>query len=259
MRIALGVEYDGASFYGWQHQDGVRTVQDCVEQAISNVADHPVKVTCAGRTDTGVHALNQVIHFDSEVIREDRSWVYGTNANLPQDVAIVWARQVDDEFNARFSAIRRRYRYVIFNRQIRPTFLAKRVCWDYRALDIQLMRQAAEYLTGEHNFNSYRAQACQANNPIRTLYGLNIQKIDDLVIIDVEANAFLQHMIRNIAGVLMTIGAGEKRPVWAKDVLDARDRTAGGVTASPNGLYFIDVKYPETFDLPRLSETRMVW
>lgn len=259
MRIALGIEYDGSRFCGWQHQEGVRTVQDCVEQAISAVADHSVKVTCAGRTDTGVHALQQVIHFDSEVIRKDKSWVFGSNTNLPGDVAVIWARSVADDFNARFSAIRRRYRYVIFNRQIRPTFLAKRVCWDYRSLDVQLMRQAAQTLLGEHNFNSYRAQACQAKSPIRTLYELRIQKKEDLVIIDVEANAFLQHMIRNIAGVLMAIGAGEKQVDWAKQVLDAEDRTAGGITASPNGLYFTDVIYPETFDLPRLSETRMVW
>ncbi len=259
MRIALGVEYDGSRFCGWQHQEGVPTVQDSVELAISAVADHCVKVTCAGRTDTGVHALQQVIHFDSDVIREDKSWVFGSNTNLPGDIAIVWARRVADEFNARFSAVRRRYRYVIFNRQIRPTFLAKRVCWDYRPLDVQRMTQAAAYLLGEHNFSSYRAQACQAKSPVRTLYELQIQKKDDLVIIDVEANAFLQHMIRNIAGVLMAIGAGEKQPCWAKEVLDAKDRTAGGITASPNGLYFIDVKYPKIYDLPRLSDTRMVW
>jgi tRNA pseudouridine38-40 synthase len=259
MRIALGVEYDGSGFCGWQFQEGVRTVQDCVEQAISKVSTHPVRVFCAGRTDTGVHALCQVIHFDTGVERPDRSWVLGTNTNLPADVTILWAKHVDDEFHARFSAIRRRYRYVIFNRSVRPTFLSTRVCWDYRPLDVDRMKQAAVHLLGEHDFDSYRARACQAKSPVKTIYALDIQRQDDLVIIDVEANAFLHHMIRNFAGVLMAIGAGEKPVDWSKEVLDAHDRTAGGVTASPNGLYFTEVIYPETFDLPRLSETRMVW
>jgi len=259
MRIALGVEYDGSGFCGWQFQEGVRTVQDCVEQGISNVADHPVRVVCAGRTDTGVHALCQVIHFDTEVERTDRSWVFGVTANIPADVTILWAKHVNDEFHARFSAVRRRYRYVILNRAVRPTFLSARVCWDYRPLDVDRMKQAAAHLRGEHNFDSYRARACQAKSPVKTIYTLDIQRQDDLIIIDVEANAFLHHMIRNIAGVLMAIGAGEKPVDWAQEVLEARDRTAGGVTASPNGLYFTDVTYPEIFDLPHRSETRMVW
>lgn len=259
IRVAMGVEYDGSAFCGWQIQDGVRTVQECVEKAIAVVADQSVRVHCAGRTDTGVHALNQVIHFETDTVRDPYSWIRGTNANLPNDIAILWAKPVNDEFHARFSAIRRRYRYVIFNRSVRPTFLDKRVSWDYRPLDIQKMRQASTVLIGEHNFNSYRAQACQAKSPVRTVYALDIQRHDDMVLIDIEANGFLHHMVRNIAGVLMTIGAGEMSIEWAQQVLDAQDRTAGGKTAAPYGLYFVDVKYPEIFDLPKLSETQLVW
>ena len=258
-RIAMGVEYDGSAFYGWQMQDSVRTVQQCVETAIAKVADHPVRIHCAGRTDTGVHALNQVIHFETDTLREANSWVRGTNANLPKDVAIVWVRTVSDEFHARFSAVRRRYRYVIFNRSIRPTFLYNRVSWDYRPLDIKKMQQAAAVLVGEHNFNSFRAQACQAKSPVRTIYELNIKRKDDMILIDLEANGFLHHMVRNIAGVLMTIGAGEMSIEWAQQVLDAQDRTAGGKTAPPYGLYFVDVIYPEIFDLPTCSATQLVW
>lgn len=258
-RIAMGVEYDGAAFCGWQYQEGVRTVQDVVEKAVSIVADHSIRVSCAGRTDTGVHALNQVIHFDTPVSREPKSWVFGSNANLPNDVAVLWARPVSSEFHARFSAVRRRYRFVIFNRQVRPTFLSTRVCWDYRPLDIVKMQQASRCLLGEHDFNSYRAQACQGKSPVRTIHALEISRQQDIILIDVEANGFLHHMIRNIAGVLMTIGAGEKPVDWAQEVLEARDRKAGGVTAAPYGLYFVDVKYPEIFDLPRLSDSRMVW
>jgi len=259
MRIALGVEYDGAPFCGWQIQKGVLTVQECVERALSAVANHEIRVACAGRTDTGVHACGQVIHFDSNAQRQTKAWVMGANANLPKGISVLWARQVNDQFHARFSALRRSYRYVIYNRSVRPTFLAQRVSWCYRPLDEARMAEAAQYLVGEHDFSSYRTLACQAKHPVRTLYRLEVSRQDQWVFLDVEANGFLHHMVRNIAGVLMTIGAGEKQPVWAQEVLQARDRTLGGVTASPDGLYFHSVAYSPDFDLPTISPPFLVW
>lgn len=259
MRIALGIEYDGSAFSGWQLQDDARTVQGCVEAALSKVADHPVRVTCAGRTDAGVHGIGQVVHFDSEAARSMRSWMFGANANLPKQISVTWAQQVAGDFHARFSAMRRRYRYVILTRPVRPTFLAGRVSWDYRPLDVRRMAEAGAYLLGEHDFSSYRALACQAKSPVRTVYRLDVTRQGELIFIDIEANAFLHHMVRNIAGVLMAVGAGEREPVWAREVLEMRDRTLGGVTAPPYGLYLMEVGYPEQFDIPRLSQTSMVW
>lgn len=259
MRIALGIEYDGSAFSGWQLQDDARTVQGCVEDALSKVADHPVRVTCAGRTDAGVHGIGQVVHFDSEAARSMRSWMFGANANLPKQISVTWAQQVADDFHARFSAMRRRYRYVILTRPVRPTFLAGRVSWDYRPLDGQRMAEAGAYLIGEHDFSSYRALACQAKSPVRTVHRLDVTRQNDLIFIDIEANAFLHHMVRNIAGVLMAVGAGEREPVWAREVLEMRDRTLGGVTAPPHGLYLMEVGYPEQFGIPRLSQASMVW
>lgn len=251
MRIALGVEYDGTRFYGWQIQPGTRTVQECIEQALSKVANHPVRVITAGRTDTGVHALGQVIHFDTEAVRENHSWVFGANANLPDDCGLTWARPVVDDFSARFSATARHYRYVIFNRAVRPGAFGTKVSWCYRPLTVEWMQAAAHHLVGEHDFSSYRALSCQAKQPVRTVHRLEVVRQGERVVIDIVANAFLQHMVRNIAGVLMTIGAGERPPEWAREVLDARDRTLGGVTATPHGLTLMAVDYPARFDLPR--------
>ena len=260
MRIALGIEYDGSEFAGWQLQEaGVRTVQGAVEQALSRVADHPLRVICAGRTDTGVHATAQVVHFDTPAERGMRSWIYGANANLPKTVSVQWARVVSEDFHARFSAVRRRYRYVILNREIRPAFLAARVAWEYRPLDEALMLMAARDLEGTHDFSAYRAVACQAKSPVRTLYELAVHRDRDLIILDLEANAFLHHMVRNIAGVLMDIGAGKRQPGWAREVLESRDRTVGGITAQPHGLYLTGVVYPAHFDLPPLSPSGVVW
>jgi tRNA pseudouridine38-40 synthase len=259
MRIAMGVEYDGRQFCGWQIQDGVASVQAELEAGLSTVANEAVAVICAGRTDTGVHALGQVVHFDIAAERSMRSWVLGTNANIPKSVAVQWAQPVGEAFHARFSALGRRYRYVIFNRWVRPTFAAGRVSWERRPLDETRMASAARHLLGDHDFSSYRAVACQAHSPRREVTRLEVTRHDDLVIIDIEANAFLHHMVRNIAGVLITIGAGEQDTDWSKTVLEARDRTAGGVTAPPHGLYLMDVTYPPEFDLPRLSNTRLVW
>jgi len=259
-RIALGVEYDGHGFCGWQLQkEGQRTVQGAVEEALSSVADKPVRVICAGRTDTGVHGAEQVVHFDTDVVRSNRSWVFGANSNLPKDVCILWATPISSEFHARFSARKRRYRYVIFNRHVRPTYLAHRTTWEYRPLDAACMQEAANYLVGEHDFDSYRAIGCQAKSPVRTVNYVNVSRHGEFVLIDIEANAFLHHMVRNIAGVLMDIGAGKEEPVWAKQILEEKDRTKGGVTAPPYGLYLTGVTYEDEFDLPQLAESSIVW
>lgn len=258
-RIALGIEYDGSRYCGWQYQDHSPSVQEKVEQALAFVANHEVRVSCAGRTDTGVHALGQVVHFDTDAVRSDHAWVLGGNANLPEDITVLWAKQMPANFHARFSAVRRLYRYVIFNRPMRPAILAKRVSWEYRPLQIERMREATQYLIGEHDFSSYRALACQAKSPVRTLHRLDISRHCDMVILELEANGFLHHMVRNIAGVLMKIGAGEADPAWAREVLEQRDRTQGGVTASPHGLYFVTAYYPDQYSIPALLPPAGVW
>ncbi|MDM8567303.1 tRNA pseudouridine(38-40) synthase TruA [Candidatus Halobeggiatoa sp. HSG11] len=250
MRIALGIEYVGDNFFGWQVQPQLRTVQGCVELALSKVADHPVRVFCAGRTDTGVHALGQVVHADVQVQRSMDSWLLGTNSCLPRDISILWVKLVDENFHARFSAQARYYRYIIFNRPVRPAILHKKVTWEYRALNVQSMQMASKYLIGTHDFSSYRAVACQAKSPIRTILSLNIERVDEKVIIDIAANGFLHHMVRNIAGVLIAIGHGKREIKWANTVLQARDRRVGGITAPADGLYFVKVDYPQQYMLP---------
>lgn len=259
MRIAAVLEYDGSAFSGWQHQTDVRSVQQCVEAALSTVADERIEVTVAGRTDAGVHALAQVIHFDTTATRSDYSWLRGANSNLPADAALLWAGTISPEFHARYSATGRHYDYVILNSPIRPVHLRQRVTWDYRPLDIERMRIGAAHLIGMHDFTSFRATECQARSPVRELRALHIERRGELVRIHVYANAFLHHMVRNIAGVLMQIGAGEHEPAWAKEVLDACDRKRGGVTASPDGLYLSHVEYPSQFLLPRLARDMGLW
>jgi tRNA pseudouridine38-40 synthase len=255
----MGVEYNGEKYCGWQLQDHSPSVQAEIEKAVGKVANHPVRVFCAGRTDTGVHGIGQVIHFDTDAERTPHSWVYGSNANLPKDIAVLWAQVVSDEFHARYSALRRRYRYVILNRRIRPAILSSKVSWEYRHLDEARMLAAAAPLLGEHDFSSYRAVACQAKSPVRHLYRLDVVRRGDLITLDLEANGFLHHMVRNIAGVLMTIGAGEAEPSWSREVLDKRDRTCGGITAPAEGLYFMGVEYPSSFDIPVLLSPVLVW
>ncbi|MCG6870837.1 MAG: tRNA pseudouridine(38-40) synthase TruA [Gammaproteobacteria bacterium] len=250
MRVALGVEYDGAAFSGWQSQVGTRTVQDCLEQALAQVADHPLRVVTAGRTDAGVHACAQVVHFDTQAQRPRQAWVRGTATHLPADVSPLWAREVAPDFHARFSALARTYRYVIFNRKQRPTFLRGRVSWEHRPLDAERMRNAALCLLGEQDFSAFRAAGCQAKTAIRTIERIHVWREDRFVFIEVQANAFLQHMVRNIAGVLMQVGSGEAAPGWVAEVLATRDRTRGGVTATPQGLYLLGVRYPPQFGLP---------
>jgi tRNA pseudouridine38-40 synthase len=259
MRIAAILEYDGSGFNGWQRQTQVRSVQQCIEEALSKIADEPVQVTVAGRTDAGVHASAQVIHFDTSATRSEYSWVRGANSQLPGDVALLWAGVVDAGFHARFSATGRHYRYVILNRAVRPTYLARRVTHEFRPLDVERMRAATGYLIGTHDFSSFRAIQCQARSPVRELRSLAVERHDEFVVMRVYANAFLQHMVRNIAGVLMDIGSGEREPGWARQVLEARDRTQGGVTAPPDGLYLTAVEYPAPFNIPASTGTDSTW
>lgn len=250
MKIAMGVEYDGSQFHGWQIQEGTRTVQEELEKGLSKVADHPVRVHCAGRTDTGVHGLGQVVHFDTEAERPMRSWVLGGNVNMARDVSINWAQPVPEDFHARFSARARSYRYIIANRHTRSAIHRYHATWFHKPLDEARMQQGADHLLGEHDFTSFRAVACQAHSPVRTLYHLTVSREGDYLYIDVRANAFLHHMVRNIAGVLMTVGCGEAEPDWVGEVLEHRDRTQGGITARPEGLYLVKVEYAD-FDLPK--------
>ena len=250
MRIVCGIEYDGTGFCGWQTQRGVRTVQETVEAAISKVANHPVRIVCAGRTDAGVHASAQVIHFDSGARRSMRSWVLGSNVNLSHDVAVQWATPVSADFHARYSATARHYRYRILDRWVRSPLHHCRATWCHKPLQVEPMAAAATYLVGEHDFSAFRAQACQAKSPVRTIRRLDVVRSGETITIDVVANGFLQHMVRNIAGVLMAIGAGEHQPRWVREVLEQRDRRLGGVTAPAAGLYLVGVEYPERFGLP---------
>jgi tRNA pseudouridine38-40 synthase len=252
MRIAVGVEYDGSRFRGWQtQQEGVRTVQIEVEKALSFVADHPVRVHCAGRTDAGVHAREQVIHFETGVSRPPKAWVMGGNVRLPDDVNFLWAQAMPDDFHARFSARFRSYRYRILNRPMRSALLHGRATWIYRPLDADRMHEAGQVLVGTHDFTSYRAVGCQAKQPVRTVTHLEVSRQGEMIELTVRANAFLHHMVRNIAGVLIAIGAGDREAGWARDVLEHRNRTLGGVTAPPDGLYFERVDYEDEFQLPR--------
>lgn len=251
MRIALGIEYNGTAYHGWQAQKhGVPSVQDTLEQAVSKVAAHPLRVVCAGRTDRGVHGFGQVVHFDSEAPRTTHNWVMGANVNLPDDVSVTWAKPVPDDFHARFSATGRRYRYVILNRRYRSALWAHRATWIHTALDADAMHRAGQALVGEHDFSSYRALGCQAKSPVRTLESLTVSRHGDVIELAVAANAFLHHMVRNIAGVLIAIGKGEQTEHYASEVLGFKDRTLGGVTAPPDGLYFAGVRYPDHFEIP---------
>jgi tRNA pseudouridine38-40 synthase len=250
LRIALGIEYDGTDFFGWQRLSQGRSVQGDVETALSFVADHPVQVTCAGRTDAGVHALCQVVHFDSAAQRNERAWVHGANSRLAADVAVRWAQPVADEFHARFEARARRYRYLIQNRPIRAALNARFVTWERVPLDVDVMWSAAQALLGEHDFTSFRTLACQAKSPVRTIRSIAVTRVEDEVSIEIEANAFLHHMVRNIVGSLLPIGRGERAPQWLAEVLRAADRSSAGPTAPATGLTFVAPRYPSEWKLP---------
>ncbi|MEY4932729.1 MAG: hypothetical protein RLZZ403_1049 [Pseudomonadota bacterium] len=249
-RIALGIEYDGTAFSGWQAQSHATGVQSAVESALSSVADHAVAVTAAGRTDAGVHATYQVAHFDTTAARTGRAWVLGANSQLRPDVSLLWAEQVPPGFHARFSAEARSYRYVIRNTAARPSLDRDRACWVREPLDAELMQGAAQVLVGVHDFSSFRAAECQSHTPIRRLESISVERHGTLLTIDVTANAFLHHMVRNIAGVLIAVGRGKRAGDWVGEVLEARDRRLGGVTAAPQGLYLVGVRYPAEYGLP---------
>jgi tRNA pseudouridine38-40 synthase len=250
MRLAAGVEYDGSGFYGWQRQRQSPTVQACVEQALSRVANEPITVHCAGRTDTGVHALCQVIHFDTNARRSERAWVLGANTGLNSGASLLWVRAVDTDFHARFSATRRRYHYRIINRWVRPAIDRDRVAWIRVPLDADRMQRAAQDLVGEHDFSSFRAVGCQARSPVRTIHHVEVVRRDCEIGIDIEANAFVYHMVRNIAGCLIAVGQGKQEVDWIKTLLAARDRTRAGPTAPAQGLFFMQAEYPDYPQLP---------
>ena len=250
MRYALGLEYDGCAFLGWQIQRQQPTVQGCVEEALGRVANHETRVTCCGRTDTGVHALGQVAHFDSDSKRSERSWILGANSHLPVGISLLWIREVDDNFHARFSAYSRTYRYRIINRWIRPAVDATRLSWCRKKLDEDIMQQAAVYLLGKHDFSAFRASACQATHAVREIQDIQVSRCGSVVEIEVTANGFLYHMVRNIAGSLMAIGCGEKPVNWMKELLGSGDRTLAAATAPSEGLYFVGARFPGEYDLP---------
>lgn len=250
MRIALGVEYDGTSYNGWQRQKSGIGVQERLEEALSFVANEAIDVTCAGRTDTGVHASGQVVHFDTSVERSERSWVLGANSNLPPDINLTWARAVDDEFHARYTALSRSYRYHILNRLQRSALYRHRAWWVHQPLDAGRMHEAAQVLLGEHDFSAYRAAGCQSSTAIREITSIAVRRNDHWVTLEVTANAFLQHMVRNITGTLVAIGLGEAPVSWAGAVLESLDRTAGGVAAPPHGLTLVAVEYPAALGIP---------
>ena len=251
-RVAAAVSYDGSRFFGWQSQrkPNLPTVQESLEQALGSVAGGAIGVQCAGRTDTGVHATYQVVHFDTPVARDEKAWVMGANANLPQGVAVHWARPVPEDFNARFSATARRYRYIIFNAPVRPAILHSGVSWERRPLRAELMHEAAQALLGEQDFSSFRAAACQSNTPMRNVHFIRVYRRGMLVVVDIQANAFLYHMVRNIVGALLEVGSGGQPPAWIGQLLQARDRTLAAATAPPYGLYLVDVSYLREYGLP---------
>jgi tRNA pseudouridine38-40 synthase len=252
MRIALGIEYNGSRFFGWQIQlQDRRTVQQELEHALTKIANEPIRVTCAGRTDTGVHATQQVVHFDTRAVRHDSAWVLGVNAHLPPDVACLWSRPVADDFSARFSATARQYRYIILNRQARPALLEQRLSWRHGPIDHVAMHEAAQSLIGEHDFSAFRSSICQAAHARRTLYSVQISRHQDYIYVDITANAFLHHMVRNIVGSLLMVGTAEKPGAWIGQLLAGRDRSKAGPTAPAHGLYLIKVTYPDHFGLPQ--------
>ena len=255
VRVALGLEYDGTEFSGWQYQSHARTVQGELVRALSRVADHPVEVTAAGRTDAGVHALSQVVHFDSSAVRTERAWVFGANSHASTDLRVLWAREVDDDFHARYSAVSRTYRYLVLEASVRPSLDRNRVCWSRRPLDTVAMQAAAQELVGEHDFAAFRAAECQSRSTVRRVGSLTVERAGPLLAITVRANAFLHHMVRNFAGALIAVGTGDRAPAWVRDVLASRDRTRGGVTAPPQGLYFVAVEYPEACGLPAAGDS----
>ena len=256
-RIALAVEYDGEGFCGWQRQPHCHSVQAEVEQALSKIAQTPITIYCAGRTDTGVHAAAQVVHFDTDVERPLRAWTFGVNSHLDRRVAVHWASLMPDDFHARFSATERSYRYTLLNRSTRPGYQAGTLGWERVQLDALRMHDAAQVLVGEHDFSSFRSAECQANHAVRLLKRIVVKRIQDRVFIEIIANGFLHNMVRILTGCLLAIGRGDKPHNWMADLLAARDRTQAGVTAPPQGLCFLQPSYPAEFGVPDFEQNRL--
>ncbi|MDF2940724.1 MAG: truA [Gammaproteobacteria bacterium] len=250
MRIALGIEYLGSRYHGWQRQQGLSSVQESLESALSKIANQPIVVFAAGRTDAGVHATGQVVHFDSSIDRGESAWVFGTNTLLPGDIRVKWAKTVPESFHARFSATSRSYRYIIDNSRARSAILSQQLTWHPIPLDVEAMQKAGQYLLGEHDFTSFRGADCQAHSPVKTLMLCNVIQQKQLIILELKANGFLHHMVRNIAGVLVKVGEGKEQPEWALEVLKACDRRAAAKMLAANGLYLVEIGYPDNYELP---------
>jgi tRNA pseudouridine38-40 synthase len=256
-RIALGIEYDGSRFLGWQTQPGGGTVQDALETALSGIADAPVRVTCAGRTDRGVHARAQVVHFDTAAERPDAAWVRGVNAMLPEAMAVLWSQRASSDFHARYSARSRTYRYLLVSRPVRPALAARYAGWHHAPLDLEAMRQAAAHLLGEHDFSAFRAAECQAKSPVRTLHEISIERHGESIGFTLRANAWLQHMVRNIVGTLVYVGKGSHPPQWTKKILESRNRALAAPTFGPEGLYLEAVEYEPHWNIPAPEHLKM--
>ena len=254
MRIAIGVEYDGRPYCGWQSQAAGLTVQDTLQRALSQIAGETISIIAAGRTDTGVHALEQVTHFDTSVERPLTAWVRGVNALLPDSIAVLWAHAVPDEFHARFSAHGRSYRYVLINRATRLAIHAGKAGWFHAPLDVVAMQAAAKFLIGKHDFSSFRAAGCQAKSPVKHLKHLDISRHGEMLIFDFSADAFLHHMVRNIVGCLVYVGKGKHPPEWLTEVLDSRERTFAAPTFAPDGLYLRRIQYEAKWGLPQKED-----
>jgi tRNA pseudouridine38-40 synthase len=251
MRIALGVEYNGSAYYGWQRQKDVISVQAVLEKALSKIANEPITVQCAGRTDTGVHGTGQVVHFETTADRNDRGWTLGVNTLLPNDIAIRWVKHVSDDFHARFSASNRRYKYIISNGPLRPAILAQGLSHYHQPLDEKLMMIAGKHFVGEHDFTSYRALHCQAHSPVREIKHLTIKRVGQFIVIDIKANGFLHHMVRNIVGTLIKVGEGGLAVDSPPEIMSYKDRALAPPMAKAGGLYLVEVDYPDIFQLPR--------
>jgi len=258
MRLALGVEYDGSPFCGWQSQADGQTVQDTLQSALSQIAGEQIAVVAAGRTDTGVHAIEQVVHFDTDAARPFTAWVRGVNALLPSSIAVLWAHPVPDEFHARFSAHGRSYRYLLVNRETRSALYAGKVGWFHAPLDIGLMQTAGQHLMGEHDFSAFRSSECQAKTPVKHVQRLDIRRQGEMLIFDVSADAFLHHMVRNMVGCLVYVGKGKYPPDWLADVLDGRERSRAAPTFAPDGLYLRRITYEAKWGLPQMENDIML-
>lgn len=256
-RIALGIEYNGFGFHGWQAQHNRPTIQGTLEAALSKVANEPITLFCAGRTDANVHATGQVVHFDTHAKRHIDAWIWGTNSYLPPSIVVRWARHVDFSFHARFTARARRYRYIIYNHPVRPAILSNRVTWHYYPLDVERMREAGKYLIGEQDFSSFRSSQCNSKSPMRNITEFNIFRKGDFIYLDIQANAFLHHMVRNIVGSLGKIGSRHREPEWMQEVLQAKSRRVAAETAPADGLYLTRVDYPEPYIFP-VSEDKFL-